>query len=99
MTDGVIGRRVRIHGRVQGVWYRGWTVRKAKDLGLRGWVRNRSDGSVEAVFAGPAVSVDAMIEACHVGPPAARVDKVTAELVGDDDYAALAPLFEQRATE
>ena len=90
---------MRIHGRVQGVWYRGWTVRKASDLGLRGWVRNRSDGSVEALFAGPSASVDAMIEACHAGPPAARVEKVTTQAAEADDCAVLAPQFEQRATE
>lgn len=99
MTDGEIGRRVRIHGRVQGVWYRGWTVRKATDLGLRGWVRNRSDGTVEALFSGPSASVDAMIEACHAGPPAARVDRVTTHSLEADDCAALAQEFEQRATE
>ncbi|MEM8950515.1 MAG: acylphosphatase [Pseudomonadota bacterium] len=65
--------RVRIEGRVQGVWYRGWTVRIAGRLGLNGWMRNLADGSVEAVFAGPADKVDAMIEACRRGPPAASV--------------------------
>ncbi|WP_176793536.1 acylphosphatase [Rhodospira trueperi] len=71
--------RVRIKGRVQGVWYRGWTVETARALGLDGWVRNRSDGSVEAVFQGPPAAVDRMIEACHDGPTAARVSAVTAE--------------------
>ncbi|MEZ5933435.1 MAG: acylphosphatase [Alphaproteobacteria bacterium] len=64
---------LRIEGRVQGVWYRGWTVRTAERLGLDGWVRNRDDGSVEAVVAGPAGKVDAMIERCRQGPPAAKV--------------------------
>lgn len=73
-----IARRVRITGKVQGVWYRAWTVREAKTRGLSGWVRNRSDSSVEAVFAGPAEAVEAMIAACHRGPPAARVETVTA---------------------
>lgn len=71
--------RVLVTGRVQGVWYRGWTVEKATRLGLDGWVRNRSDGSVEAVFAGPKETVDAMVAACHRGPPSARVERVTAE--------------------
>lgn len=68
--------QVRIEGRVQGVWYRGWTVQEAKIRGLAGWVRNRSDGSVEALFSGPKPVVDAMLEACWQGPPAARVTAV-----------------------
>jgi len=71
--------RVRIEGRVQGVWYRGWTVEEATKHGLDGWVRNRRDGSVEAVFAGPKDQVDVMIFACHQGPSAARVTRVTSE--------------------
>jgi acylphosphatase len=67
---------VRIEGRVQGVWYRGWTMEEATRRGLQGWVRNRSDGSVEAKFAGPAAAVDAMVLACWRGPPAARVTAV-----------------------
>jgi acylphosphatase len=69
--------RVRITGRVQGVWYRGWTVDQARRLGLAGWVRNRRDGSVEAVFSGPPDAVRAMIERCWQGPPAARVHEIT----------------------
>lgn len=65
--------RVSIRGRVQGVGYRVWTARKAAALGLAGWVRNRRDGSVEAIFQGRAADVDAMIEACRLGPPGARV--------------------------
>ena len=69
---------LRIEGRVQGVWYRGWTVDEAATRGLGGWVRNRMDGSVEAVFSGPAADVEEMVEACRRGPPAARVDRLTA---------------------
>ena len=65
--------RVLISGQVQGVWYRGWTVGEARAVGLDGWVRNRNDGKVEAVFSGPLDRVQAMINACRVGPPAARV--------------------------
>jgi acylphosphatase len=69
--------QVRIEGRVQGVWYRGWTVQQASRLGLNGWVRNRADGSVEALFAGPPPAVAAMLDACWEGPGAARVTRVT----------------------
>ncbi|HEX9464056.1 MAG TPA: acylphosphatase [Alphaproteobacteria bacterium] len=75
MSDDV-AVRVEISGRVQGVWYRGWTVDQAASRGLRGWVRNRRDGSVEALFIGPKEQVEGMIEACREGPPAARVDSV-----------------------
>ena len=69
--------RVCITGRVQGVWFRGWTVGRAKELKIDGWVRNRRDGSVEAVFSGAADAVDAMISRCRIGPPAAAVDHVS----------------------
>ena len=65
--------RVRISGRTQGVWFRGWTVEEATARGVRGWVRNRRDGTVEALFAGAPDAVDGMVEACWWGPPAARV--------------------------
>ncbi len=69
--------RVRIQGRVQGVWFRGWMAREAAARGLGGWVRNRFDGTVEALFAGPPAAVDDMVEACRTGPPAALVTDVT----------------------
>lgn len=68
-----------ISGEVQGVWYRGWTVDEATRRGLTGWVRNRRDGTVEAVFAGEPARVDDMLAACWQGPPAARVAEVRAE--------------------
>lgn len=64
---------VTITGRVQGVGYRAWVVWEAQELGLQGWVRNRRDGSVEAVLAGPAAQVEAMLAACRQGPSLARV--------------------------
>jgi len=64
---------VRIEGRVQGVGYRAWTYRVATALGLTGWVCNRRDGSVEAVFQGPHDKVDQMIGRCAQGPPGASV--------------------------
>lgn len=65
--------RVVISGRVQGVWFRGWTIEAASKRGLDGWVRNRRDGTVEAVFSGPPEAVEGMVEACWSGPPMARV--------------------------
>lgn len=76
MTE-FVAMRVRIEGRVQGVWFRAWTVKEACARGLRGWVRNRRDGAVEALFAGPEADVRAMITLCWDGPPAARVVSVT----------------------
>lgn len=66
--------RLAITGRVQGVWFRGWMREAARDLGLAGWVRNRNDGSVEAVVSGSADRVGALVAACRTGPPGARVD-------------------------
>ena len=82
-----------ISGRVQGVWYRGWAVDTARALNLRGWVRNRADGRVEAVIAGPAESVDRMVSACREGPRAAYVTDVEIMSASADD--APTP-FEQR---
>jgi acylphosphatase len=65
-----------ISGRVQGVSYRAWTVQTASILRLDGWVRNRSDGTVEAVFSGEEETVMKMLEACHIGPSAARVTNI-----------------------
>lgn len=72
-------RRLRIFGSVQGVWYRGWTVETARALGLDGWVRNRRDGSVEALVSGSQDAIDALVTRCRKGPPAARVDRVEVE--------------------
>ncbi len=68
--------RARIFGRVQGVWFRGWTIEEAGRLGLSGWVRNRRDGSVEAVFAGAAEVIETMLERCLEGPPMAAVERI-----------------------
>ena len=67
-------RHVVVRGRVQGIGYRAWTERVALSHGLKGWVRNRRDGCVEAVFIGPEDAVAAMIEECRQGPAGARVD-------------------------
>lgn len=71
--------RLRIRGRVQGVGFRHWAVGQARALGLRGWVRNRSDGSVEALAAGSRDSLDRFVIACRRGPGAARVVAVDVE--------------------
>ena len=68
--------RVIVTGRVQGVWFRAWTIEEATKRGLRGWVRNRRDGSVEALFAGDPTKVGEMIGACREGPPMASVANV-----------------------
>lgn len=82
--------RVVVRGRVQGVGYRYWTERTAGDLGLTGWVRNRIDGSVEAVFSGRAADVDAMIARCQHGPRSAVVASVDVT----DEPESPAPGFE-----
>jgi acylphosphatase len=69
-------RHVMIRGRVQGVGYRDFTERAALSRGLNGWVRNRRDGAVEAVLAGPPALVADMIAACRRGPINARVDAI-----------------------
>ena len=74
-----IARRVRVTGRVQGVFFRAWTAEQAKRLGIAGWARNCRDGSVEALLQGEADAVEALIEALHRGPPSARVARVEAE--------------------
>jgi acylphosphatase len=76
--------RLRITGEVQGVGYRIWATRTASALELRGWVRNRSDGSVEALVIGEDDAVARMIEACHEGPFGARVSAVAVSDADDD---------------
>ena len=87
MTERHIVRLV-VRGRVQGVGFRAFVEETAFDLGLRGWVRNRRDGSVEAVAAGAPTAVDAFIEAVRLGPRAARVDAVD---IAEAEEEALSP--------
>jgi acylphosphatase len=82
MSDTI--RQVTIRGRVQGVGYRAWVEHRARAHGLEGWVRNRRDGSVEALFAGPADVVSGMIALCRRGPSSARVEAVQDEAAGPD---------------
>ena len=72
-------RQVTIRGRVQGVGYRYWVEQQATAHAVEGWVRNRRDGSVEALFSGPATKVAEMVALCRHGPRSARVDQVTNE--------------------
>ena len=76
--------RLTIKGRVQGVGYRDWAMTTGRHLGLAGWVRNLSDGSVEALIVGDETAVGTMIEACRRGPPAARVDEIDVDPVDLD---------------
>ena len=69
----VMALHLRIRGRVQGVFFRHWVMEEATRRGIRGWVRNRADGSVEAVLAGEMAAVRAMVQACRQGPPGAQV--------------------------
>ncbi|NNC01169.1 acylphosphatase, partial [Corallococcus exiguus] len=66
---------VRIHGRVQGVGFRAWVHHQAELRGLKGWVRNRRDSSVEALFAGSSTAIDGMLHACREGPRGSKVDR------------------------
>ena len=84
-------RHMLVHGRVQGVGYRAFVEHEALRRGIEGWVRNRRDGSVEAVLAGDADAVTAMIEACRRGPYAARVDALHQREGTDDDLKLRAP--------
>lgn len=72
----MIRRRLVITGHVQNVFYRDWFTEQAAALGLDGWVRNRADGSVEAIVQGPSEAVGAIIARAHQGSPASRVDGV-----------------------
>lgn len=90
-----MGRRLVIRGRVQGVGFRYFFERTAHRLGVTGWVRNRADGSVEAVVDGPADALEAMIDWARQGPDTARVDGVELSEAGEGPYST----FETRATE
>jgi acylphosphatase len=92
MTERVT-RRLTIHGLVQGVWFRESMRQEAARLGVTGWVRNRADGTVEAMVQGNAPSVEAITRWARQGPEQARVERVESA-PGEGDYAA----FEKRPT-
>lgn len=79
--------KLKIHGRVQGVFYRQSTREKARELGLSGWVKNMPDGTVEALAAGPETEVNQLIAWCRQGPAYARVEKVDVQMMDDSDAA------------
>jgi acylphosphatase len=76
MSSGVIARQVVVHGRVQGVFFRDSCRQEAERSRVAGWVRNEPDGTVAALFEGPAQAVEAMVAWCHQGPRHARVERV-----------------------
>ena len=76
---------LKIKGRVQGVFYRVSTRKKARELGLRGWVRNEVDGGVGVLACGPKDKIELLIEWCRQGPPSARVDDIQIEWQDDDE--------------
>jgi len=86
--------RIRVHGRVQGVWFRDWTIREAHRRDVDGWVRNRRDGTVEVLAAGEAEAVEALIERLREGPPKARVDRLDVQ----DSDEPVPPGFTRAAT-
>lgn len=91
----MIKRRLAITGKVQNVFYRAWFAERAQALGLDGWVRNRADGSVEAVIQGPTEAVKEVVMLAHEGSPASRVEHVA---VTADAPAETLAGFEQRDT-
>jgi acylphosphatase len=95
MSEAPVARRLRIRGLVQGVGYRWSMVVQARRLGVRGWVRNRRDGSVEAAVAGEALAVEAMVAWAKRGPPGSTVEAVEAI----PEPGPLEPGFVQRPTE
>ena len=77
----MIGRRVSIFGMVQGVFFRAWTLQQAKQIGLKGWVRNRRDGSVEIEAWGDESDVESLIQRCGQGPSNARVERLNVDVI------------------
>lgn len=91
----MIRKRLVISGRVQNVFYRDWLTEQAEGLGIQGWVRNRADGSVEAVVEGAPEAVESIIARARMGSPASRVEDVAES---DDAPVETLDGFEQRPT-
>ncbi|MEQ9835957.1 MAG: acylphosphatase [Roseitalea porphyridii] len=84
MSAARVARLLRVHGVVQGVWFRDWTVMTAGRLGVAGWVRNRRDGTVEIKAVGAADAVEALRRACLEGPDRAEVEGIEVSAATDD---------------
>jgi acylphosphatase len=82
-----VGRKIRVYGRVQGVFFRQWAVNQARALRIAGWVRNCADGTVEAHLIGDAQAVEKMTAAMRQGPSQARVEDLTVEDVDPEDLS------------
>ncbi|MBO0712100.1 MAG: acylphosphatase [Acetobacteraceae bacterium] len=87
-------KRLIVTGRVQAVGFRMWMEQEARRVGVSGWVRNRADGSIEAVIAGDAAAVEEMMRACRRGPRLARVDRIEEELVDPPPEPGFRVLFD-----
>ena len=85
---------LRIHGVVQGIGYRAWMAQAASRMGVAGWVRNRGDGTVEALIEGETDAVEELARLCRRGPPGASVTLIHEDLVEPEDMET----FEQRAS-
>lgn len=90
----MISKRLVIHGVVQGVGFRHWMTRMAAPLMVAGWVRNRGDGTVEALVMGEAAEVEELLRACRRGPPGASVTLIHEDLVEPEEMEG----FEARAS-
>ncbi|MBA2934664.1 acylphosphatase [Sphingomonas sp. CGMCC 1.13654] len=90
----MIARNLRITGRVQGVFYRDWFVEQARGIGVTGWVRNRADGSVEAMVCGSSEKIAAIVEKAHQGSPPSRVEDVVVSEAAEEIFER----FEKRPT-
>jgi acylphosphatase len=86
MTDDRVRAHVHVSGTVQGVYFRATTRDTAREHGVDGWVKNRPDGRVEAVFEGPREDVEAMVAFCHDGSPAASVENVEVEYTDPEGH-------------
>jgi acylphosphatase len=82
----MICRRLSITGRVQNVFYRDWLVEQAEGIGITGWVRNRADGSVEAMVSGSSEMIEAIVARAWQGSPASRVEDVAVEDVPEQVF-------------
>ncbi len=87
-------RRLVISGRVQGIGFRDWMIAQARALGISGWVRNRRDGSVEALIDGDEAAVEELLRACRLGPRSAVVTRIEEDLADPPDQ----PGFRRRPT-